>query len=61
MQRKTTFENRREALKNDHVFSFEQIEDVLDLIANQKWPDGHYGDDECNLWSMIRNKLGIEF
>ena len=59
--RKTTFENRREALKTDTVFSFEQIEDVLDLIADKKWPDGNYGDNECLLWSLIRNKLGIEY
>ena len=59
--RKTTFDNRREAIKNDRVFSFEQIEDVLDLIANKKWPDGSYGDDECVLWSMIREKLSIEY
>ena len=59
--RKTTFKNRREALKNDHVFSFEQIEDVLDLIANEKWPDGNFGDDECILWSLIRERLSIKF
>ncbi len=59
--RKTTFENRHEALKNNHVFSFEQVEDVLDLIANKKWPDGNFGDDECILWSMIREKLDIKF
>ena len=61
MDRKTTFENRREALKPGHVFSFEQIEDVLDLIAHEKWPDGNYGDDECVLWSIIRNRLNIEY
>ena len=59
--RKTTFDNRREAIKNDRVFSFEQIEDVLDLIANKKWPDGNYGDDECNLWSLIREKLDMQY
>lgn len=59
--RKTTFKNRRDALQNEHVFSFEQVEDVLDLIANKKWPDGNFGDDECILWSIIREKLEIDF
>lgn len=61
MERKTTYRNRREALKEGLVFSFEQVEDVLDLIANEKWPDGTFGDDECLLWSLIRSKLGIEY
>ena len=61
MERKTTWENRKNALKEDRVFSFEQIEDILDLIANEKWPDGTFGDDECNLWSLIREKLGIQY
>lgn len=61
MLRKTTFENRRRAKENDHMFSFEQVEDVLDLIANKKWPDGSYGDDECVLWSIIRDRLGINY
>ena len=61
MPRKTTYENRRRAKENDHVFSFEQVEDILDLIANEKWPDANFGDDECNLWSMIRNKLNINY
>ena len=61
MERKTTYQNRKEALDAGRVFSFEQVEDILDLIANEKWPDGTYGDDECVLWSLIRDKLGIEY
>ena len=59
MKRKTTYENRREALKQDRVFSFEQIEDILDLINARRWPDDTFGDDECLLWSVICNKLDI--
>lgn len=61
MERKTTYQNRKAALEDGRVFSFEQIEDVLDLIANEKWPDSRFGDDECTLWSLIRSKLGIEY
>lgn len=59
--RKTNFDNRRESIADNRVFSFEQIEDVLDLIANEAWPDREFGDDECILWSMIREKLGIKY
>lgn len=59
--RKANGENRRIAIESDQVFSFEQIEDVLDLIANGKWPNGEFGDDECRLWSMIRKKLNLEY
>ena len=59
--RKTTYNNWKDSIENNRVFSFEQIEDVLDLIAEEKWPDGHFGDDECLLWSLIRRKLNIDF
>ena len=59
--RKSNFQNRRDAIERGQVFSFEQIEDVLDLIANEKWPDGNFGDDECVLWSLIREKLDISY
>ena len=38
-----------------------EIEDVLELIATKQWPDGHFSDNECNLWSLIRRKLAIDF
>ena len=61
MERRSNFENRREGIRSGRVFTFEQVEDVLDLIAAEKWPDGSYGDDECVLWSIIRERLGIEY
>jgi hypothetical protein len=60
-ERKSNSENRHAALERGRVFSFEQIEDVLDLIAAEQWPNGDYGDDECNLWSLIRRKLDIDY
>lgn len=60
-QRKTDYWNRKRAIESVNVFSFEQVEDVLDLLVAEKWPDGNYGDDECVLWSIIREKLGINY
>jgi hypothetical protein len=60
-ERKTNYTNRREAIQTGRVFSFEQVEDVLDLIAEKKWPNGDYSDDECLLWSLIRTELGIQY
>jgi len=60
-QRKTDYWNRKRAIESGNVFSFEQVEDVLDLLVAEKWPDGNYGDDECVLWSIIREKLGINY
>lgn len=59
--RKANYEEKQAALKNGHTFSIAEIEDVLELIATKQWPDGHFGDDECCLWSLIRNKLGIDY
>ena len=61
MNRKSDYHNRKEAIEKGHVFSFEQVEDVLDLIVNRKRPDGDFGDDECNLWFLICDKLDIKY
>ena len=59
--RKANYEEKREALKNDATFSMAEIEDVLELIATKQWPDVHFSDNECNLWSLIRRKLNMHY
>ncbi len=61
INRMANYEEKREALKHDATFSMAEIEDVLELIATKQWPDGHFSDNECNLWSLIRRKLDIDF
>ena len=61
MARKTNYDNRKQAIAEGRVFSFEQVEDVLDLIVAEKWPDVSYSDDELLLWEIIRDKLGIKY
>lgn len=61
INRKANYEEKREALKHGATFSVAEIEDVLDLIATKQWPDGHFSDSECNLWSLIRRKLYINY
>ena len=39
----------------------EQLRDILGLIRDKKWPDGRFGDHECNVWSLIREELGIKY
>ena len=56
--RKTNYENRKERLESGRmVFTIEQIEDVLGLVLDGKRPDGDYGDDECELWLVLWNKV----
>ena len=61
INRKATYENKEEALKNKTTFSMEQIEDVLALIATEQCPDWKFSDDEVCLWSTIKQKLGISY
>ena len=61
MTRKSNHHNRQRAKETGCWFSFEQIDDVLALIAAEKWPDGGYSDDECVLWELIRNRLDIHY
>ena len=61
INRKANYEEKKETLKHNATFSMTEIEDVLGLIATKQWPDGHFSDNECNLWSLIRRKLAIDF
>lgn len=61
IDRKANYEEKEEALKNDATFSMAEIEDVLELIATHQWPDVRFSDNECDLWSLIRKKLGIDY
>ena len=51
-------DNRRRSheMAKEHgaVFTLEQVKDCLELVKRGQWPDGHYGDDEWLLWSLIR-------
>lgn len=64
MERYYQNESRRRAhesqVEHGHVFSFEQIRDVCALLKAGKWPDGTWGDDECNLWSLLSEELDLK-
>jgi len=61
INRKANYEEKRRALDNDKTFSMAEIEDVLELIATKQYPDVRFSDIECELWSLIRWKLNIDF
>lgn len=48
------------AVERGHYVTTEQLRDILGLLKDGKWPDGTFSDDECNVWSLIREELGIE-
>lgn len=41
------------------VFSVEEVRRVLKLVKERKWPDGHFGDDECVLWEIVVEELDL--
>lgn len=61
IMRKSDNDERKRALEHGRVFSMAQVEDVLELVATKQWPDAKFSDDECNLWSLFRRKLNIDF
>lgn len=46
-------------VERGRVFTLSQIENVLDLVRDEKWPNGEFGDDECVLWSRVHDILDI--
>lgn len=50
---------RRE--RPEDMFTIDQVVDVCRLIANEKYPNGEYSDNECCLWSAIMREFHIDF
>ena len=42
---------------DNRVFLFEDVLDVVALIANDELPNAEYGDDECCLYAAIIRTL----
>lgn len=53
-------EIREEAYKNGKldnvgVYTTAMIAALRDMAENDVYPDGNFGDDECNVWSMFHS------
>lgn len=38
-----------------HVLTLGQLYHLASMVANGKYPDGTYSDDECNAWELLKN------
>ena len=45
---------------NQLFFSYEKVKELLAMACEDITPNGHYGDDECCLWSEMRQILCYE-
>ena len=41
--------------QNDGVYTTEMLAALRDMAKNNVYPDGNFGDDECNVWSMFHS------
>ncbi len=41
--------------QNDGVYTTEMLAALRDMAENDVIPDGNFGDDECNVWSMFHS------
>lgn len=53
-------EVREEAYKNGKldnvgIYTTAMIAALRDMAENDEYPDGNFGDDECNVWSMFHS------
>lgn len=35
------------------TYTFAMLRALKDMAENNVWPDGHFGDDDCNVWSLF--------
>jgi len=47
-------ESRYEPCINVDAVTVEQIRTVAELVKKELYPDWHFGDTECNVWSIIK-------
>lgn len=40
---------------NVGVYTTEMLAALRDMAENDVYPDGNFGDDECNVWSMFHS------
>lgn len=48
-------EKSRKAGNSNTVYTFEMIRKLKEMARHDVYPDGRFGDDDCNVWSMLRN------
>ena len=36
------------------VYTFRMLQILHDMAEEDVYPNGHFGDDACNVWSMFR-------
>lgn len=44
----------REDGNSNTVYTFEMIWILKEMADNDVWPDGSFGDADCNVWSAFR-------
>lgn len=44
----------RKANGNGNGYSFRQLQLLRDMAEHDVYPDGRFGDEECNVWEMFR-------
>lgn len=53
-------EARDEAIKNNEIknvgsYTFTMLQKLRDMAKENIYPDGRFGDEECNVWSLFRS------
>ena len=43
----------REKNGSSNGYSFEMLQALRDMAKADVYPDGRFGDEECNVWSMF--------
>lgn len=39
------------------TFSIAQVRAIYEMAKHNVYPDGRFGDEECNLWSLMREAV----
>ena len=50
------FEASKKAGNSNTVYTFEMLQALHDMAENGVYPDGAFGDMDCNVWAMFSPK-----
>lgn len=44
-----------ECSKDNNAYTFQQIEALMNMAKYDVWPDGRFGDVDCEVWALFHH------
>ena len=56
---KDAYLEAKETNPDNTTYNFRQLQALRDMAKANVYPDGRFGDEECNIWSMFNMAYSV--